>query len=75
MPVRLGDRVELTYGVLKGEKATIVPDENGEWHYNDEDGGEMFYIRFDRHNVECGHEQGFAVLNNRWEAVEELKII
>lgn len=73
--MQLGDHVELTDGVLRGEKARIVPDEEGNWHQNDEDWGEEVYIQYDRKGAHCGQEQGFAILNNIWMPVETLKVI
>jgi hypothetical protein len=75
MDFQLGDQVELTDGVLAGEKARIVTDEEGLWYTNEPEWGEEVYIQFDRKDAHLGQDKGFAILRNRWGSVEALRKI
>lgn len=70
----LGKRVALNYGVLDGEPATVVANDEGSWWEMDGD-DEKVRIRFDRHNAHLGSDKGYAILSDRWEYVENLRIV
>jgi hypothetical protein len=67
----IGQRVEIVDGVLKGEKATVVPHPGDGRHVY----GGYVWIKFDRDNVHLGREQGYAILSQQWFEIERLRTI
>jgi hypothetical protein len=70
----LGKRVAINYGVIEGELATVVPDEDGEWWEMDGK-NETVYIQFDRKDAQVGEGMRWTVLSNQWEWVENLRVV
>ena len=69
--MRLGSRVEIIDGVLRGERATITtyPNSN-KWRDRD-----AVWIRFDNDGAVYGREKGFAVLSQQWYEIDRLRLI
>jgi hypothetical protein len=70
--VKIGQRVEISDGVLKGERATITAHpQTGQ--YMDKDG--FVWLTFERHNARLGREKGYAILSPQWFEIERLRPI
>lgn len=68
----LGQRVVITTGVLRGEKATIVAHpKSGEWYVAHPK--RMVWIKFDEDGEVYGVEKGYAILSEQWYEVDRLK--
>jgi hypothetical protein len=68
--VKIGQRVEIIDGLLKGERATII--DPGDGQYID---GDWVWIKFDRDEAHLGPEQGYAILSAGWYEIDRLKPI
>jgi hypothetical protein len=72
---KTGQKVEITKGVLKGEKATIENCPGLNSHIQEiESGWTEVWIRFEKDGAYLP-EKGRAILRPRWIDVDEIKIV